>query len=257
MLNKILKKEKISILVENWVCNLNFKWEWGLSMFIEFDWKNILWDTGQTDIFLENAKSMKINLDKTDFIVLSHFHDDHTWWIKKTNFADNKKIIAHPRVFKEIWDKINWDYEKIESEKVYEISKNIFFLWEIERTTDFEKWKYWKDKMLDDTAIVLKTKKWLFIIVGCSHSWIVNICEYAKKVTNEDKIYWLVWGFHLLKMIWNDYSSDEQIEKTIAYFKESKIEKLYPMHCVDFEILAKMNQELNIEKLATGDVIRI
>ena len=96
-------KLKISILVENWVCDINLKWEWWLSMFIEFDWKKILWDTGQTDIFLENSKQMKINLDKIDFIVLSHFHNDHTWWLKHTNFADCKKIIAHPRVFKEIW----------------------------------------------------------------------------------------------------------------------------------------------------------
>lgn len=256
MLKNIFKKLKVSILVENWVCDLKLKWEWGLSMFIEFDWKNILWDSWQTDVFLENAKQMRIDLDKTDLIVLSHFHDDHTWWLKNTNFADNKKIVAHPRVFKEIWEEINWDYTKIESEKVYNITENIYFLWEVERTIKYEKGNYWKDKMLDDTAIIIKTKKWLVIIAWCSHSGIVNICEYAKKVTGESKIYGLIWWFHLLKMVWIDKSSDEQIEKTINYFKDEQIEKLYPIHCVDFEILAEMKNVLNISKLYAGDVVK-
>jgi 7,8-dihydropterin-6-yl-methyl-4-(beta-D-ribofuranosyl)aminobenzene 5'-phosphate synthase len=164
MFKKLFNKLKISILVENWVCDMGLKWEWWLSMFIEFDWKKILWDTGQTDVFLENAKQMKVNLDKTDFIVLSHFHYDHTWWIKMSDFADGKKIITHPRVFKEIWQEIKWNYEKIESSWVYKITENIYFLWEIERTTNFEKWSYWKDKMLDDTAIAIKTKKGLVVV---------------------------------------------------------------------------------------------
>ena len=253
---ELFNKLKISLLVENGVCDINLKWEWGLSMFIEFDWKKILWDSGQTDIFLQNAKQMKINLDKTDLIVLSHFHNDHTWWLKNTNFAQNKKILAHPRVFKEIWEKIQWDYEKIESEKVYKISNKIYFLWEIERTTKYEKWNYWKDKMLDDTAMVIKTRKWLVIVAWCSHSWIVNICEYAKKVTWINKIYGLIWWFHLLKMSWMDCSSDEQINKSIEYFKNEKIEKLYPIHCVDFDILTKMKNLFNIKKLYTWDIAK-
>lgn len=250
------KKLKISILVENWVCDIWFKWEWWLSMYIEFDWKTILWDTWFSNLFLENSKNMKVNLEKIDLIVLSHFHNDHTWWLKNTNFADWKSILGHPRVFKEIWKNILWNYNKIESKDVYNISENIYFLWEIERISDFEEWKYWKDKMLDDTALVINTQKWLVIIAWCSHSWIVNICEYAKKITWKNKIYWLIWWFHLLKMTWNDLSSDEQIEKTMKYLEQEKIEKLYPMHCVDFEILSEMYKRFKIKKLYTWDVVK-
>jgi len=255
MLRFLKKNElKISILVENAVCDLNLKWEWWVSMFIEFGWKKILWDSWQTDIFLENAKNMKINLDKTDFIVLSHFHSDHTWWLKKTNFADNKKIIAHSRVFDKVGEEIKWNYEKIESKWVYEITKDFYFLWEIPRVS-FEKWIYGKDKMLDDTALAIKTKKWLVIVAGCSHSGIVNICEYAKKIAKEEKIYSVIWWMHLLKMWWVDFSSDEIIDKTINYFEEQNIEKLYPFHCVDFEVLSLMKQKFGIKKKAAGDVI--
>ena len=248
-------KLKIAILVENWVCDTWLKWEWGLSMFIEFNWTKILWDTWGTWIFLENAKKMNINLQKIDTIVLSHYHNDHTGWIKNTNFADNKKIIAHPRVFKEIWDKIKWNYQKIESSWVYKISDEIYFLWEIKRTTDFEPWKYLNDKMLDDTALAIKTKKWLVVVAWCSHSWIVNICEYAKKVCNEDRIYGLIWWLHLLAKVWEENASKKQIDETIKYLKDEKIEKLYPMHCVDFEILSKMDSEIWIKKLYTWDIV--
>jgi len=250
----MFKKLKISILVENWVCDIGLKWEWGLSMFIEFNDKKVLWDSGLTDSFLYNAKQMNVNLDKTDLIVLSHFHNDHTWWLEHTNFANGKTILAHPRVFEEIWDKIKWNYKKIESKKVYEITKDFYFLWEIERTS-FEKWTYGKDKMLDDTALAIKTNKWLVIIAWCSHSWIVNICEYAKKITWENKIYGLIWWFHLLKMVWDDLSSDEDIKRTLEYFEKEKIEKLYPIHCVDFEVLAEMKQRFDIKKLYTWDIV--
>ncbi len=245
---------RISILVENWVCDTHVKAEWWLSMFIEFWDKKILWDSWMSDIFLENAKNMKLNLNKIDLIILSHFHDDHTWWLKNTNFAEQKSILAHPRVFSEVWKNIKWNYKKIESKWVYEITKDFYFLWEIPRIS-FEKWTYWKDKMLDDTALAIKTKKWLVVIAWCSHSWIVNICEYAKKITKEDKIYWLIWGLHLLKMVWDDNSSNEDIDKTIEYFEKEKIQKLYPIHCVDFFVLAKMKQKFDIEKLYTWNIV--
>ncbi len=251
----MFNKNKISILVENWVCDIWLKGEWWLSMFIEFDWKKILWDTWWTEIFLENAQTMNINIDESDLIVLSHFHSDHVGWIKSTNFANNRKILTHPRVFDEIWSEIQWKYAKIESKWVYDITSKIFFLWEIERTSIFEEGVYWKDTMLDDTAMVLNTKKGLFIIAWCSHSWIVNICEYAKKVTWKNKIYWLVWGLHLLKMVWEDMSSDLQIEQTLNYFEKEKIERLYPIHCVDFEVLSEMQKRFNIKKLYAWDVI--
>ena len=106
--------------------------------------------------------------------------------------------------------------------------------------------------MLDDTALVIKTEKWLVVITGCSHSWIVNICEYAKKVTWENKLYWVLWWFHLLDSFWWADSCEKwQIEKTLKYFKDESPKHLYPFHCVDFNILAEFKKEFNIEKLYT------
>ena len=66
---------KITVLAENSVFNPNFmnvKSEHGLSLFIEFDERKILFDTGQSDLFIHNAEKMGIDLSQADYLVISH-----------------------------------------------------------------------------------------------------------------------------------------------------------------------------------------
>lgn len=51
--------------------------EWGLSIYIEYENKKILLDTGASALFTENAKAMDIPLENIDFGILSHAHYDH------------------------------------------------------------------------------------------------------------------------------------------------------------------------------------
>jgi 7,8-dihydropterin-6-yl-methyl-4-(beta-D-ribofuranosyl)aminobenzene 5'-phosphate synthase len=63
---------KIRILSENYARRRYMTAEHGLSIWVEADDRNILFDTGQSDIFLHNAKQMGIDLTKADMLVLSH-----------------------------------------------------------------------------------------------------------------------------------------------------------------------------------------
>ncbi len=66
----------------------------GLSLYIEYNGKSILFDAGQTDIFMRNAKKLGINLDNLDAIVLSHGDYDYGNGLK---YLDSKtKLICHP-----------------------------------------------------------------------------------------------------------------------------------------------------------------
>lgn len=249
---------EISLLVENWVSDMGILWEWWVSMLIKYKNNKFIFDTWLSWIFIENSKKMWIDLSNIDLIVLSHHHIDHIWWLVNTNFADKKSVLAHSEVFNKVWYKIIWNYKKIISNNLYNISDEIFFLWEIPRISSFEKWYYWDEKMLDDTALAIKTNKWVVVITWCSHSWIVNICEYAKKVTWEKKLYWVLWGFHLLDTFgWIDDFEEWQIEKTLEYFRKENPKYLYPFHCVDFNILCEFKKNFNIEKLSTGNKIII
>lgn len=66
--------------------------EWGLSIYIEYENKKILLDTGASALFTENAKAMDIPLENIDFGILSHAHYDHAngmeYFFKRTGMPN-------------------------------------------------------------------------------------------------------------------------------------------------------------------------
>lgn len=251
----VSNKLKIIILCENAAGRKNNKIclaEWGFSVFIETKGVNILFDTGHTIVYKKNAASLGIDLEKVDFVVLSHRHWDHTGGIQFHDFKAKKKLILHPGLLKILPEneskKIIDDFDIVASEKPLEFSKDIYFLGEIPRINNFEKGEFNGDKMFDDSAIVFKTRQGVIMIAGCSHSGIVNICEYAKLVTGQN-LYAVIGGFHLFE------EDEKAINGAIEYFKKEKPKFIYPMHCVDFPTLVKFHSVFGIKKLSTGDKI--
>ena len=68
---------KITVLVENTTSNQKLNVEHGLSLYIETDKHHILFDAGDSNLFLENAKKLNIDLSLVDIFILSHGHHDH------------------------------------------------------------------------------------------------------------------------------------------------------------------------------------
>ena len=244
---------KITILCENTSSEIGLLAEWGFSVFIQTKDVNILFDTGYSDVYKRNAKQLDIDLNSTDFIILSHHHNDHSRGLQFHNFKTKKKLIIHPQILEKLppdeSQKIKTDFEINSSTKPLEFAKNIFYLGEIPRRKDFEKGMYKDDKMLNDSAIAIKSDKGVIVISGCSHAGICNICEYAKEVTGQ-KLYAVIGGFHLSE------DDKEVVAKTIDYFQTEKPELLYPMHCVDFPTLSKFHSIFGIKKVSTGDEIK-
>lgn len=67
---------KVIILSDN-IASEQLKQEWGLGIFIEYEGKNILLDTGGSKLYLDNAKKLDIDIREVDYGVLSHAHYDH------------------------------------------------------------------------------------------------------------------------------------------------------------------------------------
>ena len=235
---------KLTILTEN-VAGGKLLAEHGLSYHIEIDGEQFLFDTGHTDVFLKNAKTLGIDIHKNvQKIILSHGHWDHGNGLR---FLDKKTLITHPGSFAKRFHKndkspvgLSFSREEaakkfnlIESKTPIQISKNLFFLGEIPRenqfenkNTSFEFENGGEDFITDDSALVAIVDNKLVVITGCSHSGICNICEQAKKVTGISEISAVIGGFHL-KL------NNHQTIETIKYFQNNNVEKLYPSHCTE------------------------
>ena len=68
---------KVTVLIENTTPRSDLVAEHGLSLYIETAAHTILFDTGQTGAFADNAAKLGVDLQKVDFCVLSHGHYDH------------------------------------------------------------------------------------------------------------------------------------------------------------------------------------
>ena len=62
---------KITILNENVTYKRGLLCEHGLSLLIEQEGKRWLFDTGQTEVFIRNAKRLGVSLKNLDGIILS------------------------------------------------------------------------------------------------------------------------------------------------------------------------------------------
>lgn len=267
---------KLTVLVENnTIIDQYYYAEPGVCYLLEDDDTSLLFDVGYSELFLQNAESIGIDIDSIDSIVLSHGHNDHTGGLSyffNQIKHDKITIYAHTNAFlpkfyqnesigspmseSEFKEKANL----ILSKTPVAISERLTFLGEIPSMCAFEKripigqvmqgTDKKDDFLLDDSAVVYRNKEGLFIITGCSHSGICNIIEYAKKVCDEDRIIGVIGGFHLKKL-------DEHTQQTIDYLKRQKIKALYPSHCTSFQVRAAMLQQMPIHEVGVGMTIHL
>ena len=265
---------KLTILSENntYTKEPYMTGEPGFCCYIECGGKKMILDTGYYGIALQNAQRCGIDLNGLDYIAISHGHDDHTHGLLPLLEAGldvtRTKLVVHPRALKEKivdgassgfpWkeDEIRSRFDVCEAKEPLQLAENLWYLGQIPRTTDFENKTpvgfvtvaegiEEEDFLLDDTALAYKAKDGVFIITGCSHSGIVNICEYAKKVLGDDRLLGVIGGFHLLR-------PGVQLDETIRYFEKEKPAKLCPCHCISMPCKFRIASALPIEDVAVG-----
>lgn len=254
-------KLSIYVLVDN-TASSGFYAEHGLSYLIDYD-ERILLDTGQTDLFIQNAKKMGISTDSFNTIVLSHGHYDHGNGLP---YLNNKKLICHPGAFVKRYSgkqrkyaglvqsqqELSQQYQLTTSASPLWLSNKMVFLGEIPRTFGFERKTTAftledgsEDFLPDDSAIAVKMPQGLFIITGCSHSGICNIINYAIEVTGIKTVYGVFGGFHLKQ-------NNKQTQQTIDYLLQLKIQIVMPTHCTDLPALSELYRNFKGEQVKAG-----
>jgi 7,8-dihydropterin-6-yl-methyl-4-(beta-D-ribofuranosyl)aminobenzene 5'-phosphate synthase len=275
---------RLTVLVDNnTLIDRYFFGEPGIALYIEHGGKRLLLDVGYSDIFIQNAQKMDIDLRALDYAVLSHGHQDHTWGLdplvrlyteSRIEGIPHKKptVVAHPlallsKTYDDMeigsllsQDKLSKNFlVKLSKEPLW-LTERILFLGEIERQNDFEGKKpigsiikpegEEPDYLFDDTALAYKSPQGLVIITGCSHSGICNIVEQAKKLCKEERVIDIVGGLHLLD------PSEEQLRGTLKYMKELNPKQMHACHCTDLNAKIALSQVVNLKEVGVGLMIK-
>ncbi len=201
---------KLKILVDNQAMP-GFKAEWGFSCFVEAK-ENVLFDTGASASMLAfNAEKFGVKPEQISKLVLSHDHRDHTGGLEWISQNRNLKVFALDSFSGKTKQRIGKNAELIEVSESAEVSKGIFSTGKLNNS-------------IDEQALVLKTKKGLVVLVGCSHPGLEKILEKANLF---GKIYAVIGGFHGFNKF-DTLKGIEIIAATHCTEHKAEIQKLFP-----------------------------
>ena len=258
----MIQNIRITTLVENTVSGVGLLAEHGLSFWIEYGDKRILFDTGQSNIFIKNAKVLGIDLTDTDAIVLSHGHYDHTGGLTAVlDIAAKAKVYLHPAAIEAKFSKKTSgaesigmpdsarkgisDHEAIWTETPTQIFPGVKVTGQVPRISNFEDVGgaffldencQKPDELLDDQTLFIETSKGLVIVFGCGHAGVVNILCYIADLSEKKRFHAVLGGMHLLN------ASLKRIENTIEAFWQYDVQKIGPAHCTGSKAIKKFKE---------------
>jgi 7,8-dihydropterin-6-yl-methyl-4-(beta-D-ribofuranosyl)aminobenzene 5'-phosphate synthase len=165
---------KITIIYDNTTVVEGLTADWGFACLVEFDSKNILFDTGgKGEILLANMEKLKIDPEIIDLIFISHSHWDHTGGVSDILKKKNARLYI-PKGY----DPPSIAKDVITATGPVQIAENIHSTGVLENI---------------EQSLVVKTAKGVVIIAGCSHPGVANILTAASQY---GKCYALIGGLH-------------------------------------------------------------
>lgn len=260
---------KLTVLVDNTtMIDQHCLGEPAFSCWLETGGKRVLFDTGYSDVFLRNGKTLGIPVEEADFVVLSHGHDDHAGGLRHLIPALGGRrpvLAAHPAALepkREDGAEIGCPVSREALEAAFDLrltreplwlTDQLVFLGEIPELVEPRgslgtAADGGPDRLLDDSALAYRGENGVYIVTGCSHSGICNILEYAKQVTKARCVAGVLGGFHLPHR-------DERSRRTIGYLAQEAIGELWPCHCTGFRVRMEMARQMDVGDAGVGLVL--
>lgn len=278
---------KIRVLIDNIASSCGSRklfGEWGLSVYVEFEGKRYLLDTGASHLFAKNAGVMGVDLSKIDMGVLSHAHFDHSdgmakffalnktapFYLRKGagencyhahkllgRFIYHEYIGIHKGFLKRFADRIRFaEGDALIAPNVYLVPHKTPGLESIGERTHLsvkENGKFRYDSFDHEQSLVFNTPKGLFVMNSCSHGGAGNIVKEIESTFPGKKIYALLGGFHLFRY------KDEVVRVFAERLRELDVQKIYTGHCTGnraFEILHEVLGD-RVEQMHAGMTVEL
>lgn len=208
----------IKTLLENTTSCPGILCEHGLSLLIELPDMTILFDSGETGIFADNAALMKEDLSRVDLMILSHAHSDHGGgiarflslndhapvYVSRFSFDDHfgsegnyngidRALEGHPQI------RLLGEHEKLaEGVEIFACNEMGFR----HRIRPFGLQMGLNGKMVPEDFrheqyLVLDREGKRIVISGCSHKGVLNVMNWLHPDI-------LIGGFHFMKVLFDE-----------------------------------------------------
>jgi 7,8-dihydropterin-6-yl-methyl-4-(beta-D-ribofuranosyl)aminobenzene 5'-phosphate synthase len=241
----------ITTLVENTTSDPALSAEHGLSLWIQYGNRHILFDTGQSDLLIQNAKILNIDLAQADAIILSHGHYDHTGGLSTVlDMAPKARLYLHPAALEPKFSRSRPKARSIGMpNSARQAIRNRDVIWtespthvidgmgitgQMPRVNKFENvgGPFFLDEngrepdpLLDDQALFIESSKGLIVVFGCAHAGVVNTLQRISDLSRTKDFYVVMGGMHLIN------AGPERIERTITAFRQYNLQRIGPAHC--------------------------
>lgn len=204
---------------------LSFEKHWFV-LYIQDKNTNIIFDTGNCrKNFLKSLKKNNVDIKQAKYILISHKDYDHSNGLldlKKGDLSPKTKVVINNDVLKGITESYGKDTIKnisiINPVDNFYINRNIIYTKTLLDIAETQK-KPWG---IRESFLIIKKHNKLTIISGCAHPGIIEMVEYAKKITGCDKINAVVGGLGVIG------------EKEARYLNDTKAD-IYPIHCTEYK----------------------
>lgn len=241
---------RVTILYDSFGKNPAVTMDWGFAALIEYGGKRILFDTGNNAQILEhNVKTAGVDLQKLDFVVMSHRHGDHmgglayllkvnptvkiyapkersgvygddqpssTWYRKDPSLPVEQRYYsgAPPEIVHmgEAWPGANFQL----IDKTIEIVPGMYLIALVsDKPGTLE---------LRELSLAIRTPEGLVLVAGCSHPGVERVLQEASAIDPHIKI--LFGGLHQMQ------APDPEVERiAAALHNQYKLERVAPGHC--------------------------
>ncbi len=262
---------RVTILYDSFGKSPTLTMDWGFAALVEYGGKRILFDTGNNaQIFEHNVKAAGVDLQKLDFVVMSHRHGDHmgglayllkvnptvkiyapkersgvygddqpssTWYRKDPSLPAEQRYYsgAPPEIIHmgEAWPSANFQL----IDKNIEIVPGMYLIALVSDTPGTLE--------VHELSLAIRTPDGLVLVVGCSHPGVEHILREASAI--DPHINLLLGGLHQIQ------APDAEVERIARVLHDQyKLDRIAPGHCTGEPEFAALKKTFGDHYLYAG-----
>jgi 7,8-dihydropterin-6-yl-methyl-4-(beta-D-ribofuranosyl)aminobenzene 5'-phosphate synthase len=234
--------------------------EHGVSLHVQHGDTALLFDTGASEAFADNAARLGIDLAAVDLAVLSHHHYDHGGGLARFLWENDHAPVflgrldlgaCHARLFGLLHRHIGIDRRLLRDHpdrftavhETRELAPSVFALADIptphpppagNRIMFLQQGNtFVPDDFAHELLVVLRADDGLVVLSGCSHRGILNMVEAVLARFPGERIRALIGGFHLIGLPFLNTmaGSRAEVEQLALELGQHPIDRAYTGHC--------------------------